>query len=306
MSYKALMVYVDADGTPEHRVRLSASLADKFNATLIGISAVAFRPPMMVEGVPFRSPMTVGGVPFRSPMMVEGVPFRSPMLLEGVAIEGATEVAIKETSAKLASKGKWFRSIVGADHRKLEWRPVLDYPAEALAREARSADLVVLGRTAGPGDAYSSLDPGGTILRIGRPTLVVPEGVSSLLAEHVVIGWKDTREARRAVQDALPFLREATRVTIVEICGPGEEKTALGHIDDVARYLTRHRINGGPRVMLQKEGSGAAQLIRLAQDERADLLVTGAYGHSRLGELVFGGMTRELLATSPICCVMSH
>ena len=58
--------------------------------------------------------------------------------------------------------------------------------------------------------------------------------------------------------------------------------------------------------MLQKEGSGAAQLIRLAQDDGADLLVTGAYGHSRLGEWIFGGMTRELLATSPICCLMSH
>jgi nucleotide-binding universal stress UspA family protein len=58
--------------------------------------------------------------------------------------------------------------------------------------------------------------------------------------------------------------------------------------------------------MLQKEGSGAAQLIRLAQDDGADLLVTGAYGHSRLGEWIFGGMTRELLATSTICCLMSH
>ncbi len=134
----------------------------------------------------------------------------------------------------------------------------------------------------------------------------MPDGVNSLHAEHVVIGWKDTREARRAVQDALPVLHEATRVTIVEICGPGEEKTALGHIDDVARYLTRHRVNGGPRVMLQKEGSGAAQLIRLARDEGADLLVAGAYGHSRLGEWIFGGMTRDLLATSPICCLMSH
>jgi nucleotide-binding universal stress UspA family protein len=287
------MVYVDADGTPEQRVRLSASLADKFSATLIGISAAAFRPPMMVEGIPFRSPMLVQAV-------------HSPMTVGGAAIEEATESVVKETNTKLASKEKWFRNIVGADHRKLEWRSVLDYPAEALAREARSADLVVIGRMAGPGDAYSSLDPGGAILRIGRPTLVVPEGVSSLIAEHVVIGWKDTREARRAVQDAIPFLHEATRVTIAEICEHGEERAALGHIDDVARYLTRHGINGGPKVMLQKEGSGAAQLIRLAQDEGADLLVAGAYGHSRLGELVFGGMTRELLATSPICCLMSH
>jgi nucleotide-binding universal stress UspA family protein len=134
----------------------------------------------------------------------------------------------------------------------------------------------------------------------------VPLAASSLQAAHVVIGWKDTREARRAVRDALPLLQQATRVTIVEACGPDEEKSALGRLDDVTRYLARHRIKGGPKVMLQQEGSGAEQLIGIAREERADLLVTGAYGHSRLGEWIFGGMTRELLATSPICCFMSH
>lgn len=273
MSYAALLVYVDADGRPEQRVRIANSLADKFNATLIGLSAFTIMPPVVANGV-----VTLG----------------------------PTEDDIKAMRAKLADQGTWFRSIAGADHRKLEWRPLLEFPADALAREARSADLVVIGRSRGPFGVYSSIDPGEAILRIGRPTLVVPEEVQKLQAEHVVIGWKDTREARRAVWDALPFLHEATRVTIVEICGPGEEKSALENIDDVARYLMRHRINSGPRVMLHKEGSGAAQLIRLAQDERADLLVTGAYGHSRLGELIFGGMTRDLLATTPICCLMSH
>jgi nucleotide-binding universal stress UspA family protein len=74
----------------------------------------------------------------------------------------------------------------------------------------------------------------------------------------------------------------------------------------VVRYLTRHRINGGTRVIPNQQGSGAAQLIKLAQDEGADWLVTGAYGHSRLGEWIFGGMTRDLLATTSICCLMSH
>jgi hypothetical protein len=90
------------------------------------------------------------------------------------------------------------------------------------------------------------LDPGGVVLKIGRPTLVVPDGVTALRGDHVVIGWKDSREARRAVLDALPFLREASRVTVVEICESGEESAAQEHIDDVARYLSRHRISGGP------------------------------------------------------------
>jgi nucleotide-binding universal stress UspA family protein len=273
MSYASLMVYVEADATPEQRVRLAASLADKFTAMLIGVSALSIPPPVMADGM---------------------------------VMDEWTDDDIELMRAKLADKGNWFRRIAGDDHRRLEWHAALDFPAEALTREARSADLVIIGQVKAPGSAYRALDPGEAILKMGRPTLVVPEGVNSLRAEHIVIGWKDTREARRAVRDALPFLEQATRVTIVEACGPDEEKTALGRLDDVARYLSLYRIRGGPRVMLEQKGSGAEQLIRVAREEHADLLVTGAYGHSRLGEWMFGGMTRELLATSPICCLMSH
>jgi nucleotide-binding universal stress UspA family protein len=273
MSYATLMVYVDTDRTPEERVRLAARLAGQFNAALVGLSAIATRPPVAVEGM---------------------------------VIAESTTAEIKEMRAKLADKGNWFRNIAGADHRHVEWRSALDFPTVALAREARIADLVVIGQQASSGDVYSSLDPGGVVLKVGRPTLVVPEGVSVMRADHIVIGWKDTREARRAVRDALPFFREATRISIVEICAPGEEGAAQQHMNDVVRYLNRHRIIGGPRIILHRDRSGAALLIRLAQEEGADLLVTGAYGHSRLGEWIFGGVTRELLATSPICCLMSH
>jgi nucleotide-binding universal stress UspA family protein len=273
MFYASLMVYVEADATPERRVRLAASLADQFNAMLIGVCALAIPPPVMADGM---------------------------------VMDEWTDDDIELMRAKLADKGKWFRGIAGGDHRRLDWHAALDFPAETLARAARSADLVIIGQVKAAGNAYRALDPGEAILKMGRLTLVVPEKADSLRAEHIVIGWKDTREARRAVRDALPFLQRATRVTIVEACGPGEEKTALGRLDDVARYLAHHSIKGGPKVMLEQKGSGAEQLIQIAQKERADLLVTGAYGHSRLGEWIFGGMTRELLATSSICCLMSH
>jgi nucleotide-binding universal stress UspA family protein len=272
MSYAALMVYVEAYEKPEQRVRLAAELAAAFNAQLIGLSALAIPPPTVADGMVLADP---------------------------------TEVDIKLMRATLAEKEEWFGRLVGGDSRKLEWRAALDFPLDVLAREARCADLVVIGQKPGPGD-YQTVDPGEAILKMGRPTLVVPEEARTLRAEHVVLGWKDTREARRAVRDALPFLQNATRVTIVEARGEGEEATALGRLDDVARYLSRHRVEGGPRVMVRQEGSGAAQLIEIAQEERADLLITGAYGHSRLGEWVFGGMTRELLSSSPICCLMSH
>ncbi len=132
--------------------------------------------------------------------------------------------------ATLTAKGDWFRKIAAMDHQRIEWRPVLDYPADALAREARGADLVVVGQTKGPGDALGRLDPAEAPQKLGRPTLVVPDGVSSLRADHVVIGWKDGRQARRAIQDALPFLHEATKITVVEICESGEENTAQKQI----------------------------------------------------------------------------
>jgi nucleotide-binding universal stress UspA family protein len=269
MSYAVLMAYVEADSKSEHLVRLAVGLAHKFNATLIGLSAI-------------------------------------PIPVEGVAIWQATAADIEGPTAALAAKEDWFRRIAGSDRRKLEWRGMLDFPTDSLVDEARSADLVVIGQTSDQEDDYKLLDTGGALLKIGRPVLVVPEGVGSLRAEHLVIGWKETREARGAVQHALPFFQEAARVTIVEICERGEERSAEEHITDVARYLTRHRIKSVPRVLLNEQGSGAAQLIKLARDEGADLLVTGAYGHSRLGEWIFGGMTRDLLTTRSICCLMSH
>jgi nucleotide-binding universal stress UspA family protein len=273
MSYATLMVYVEPDRMPVERVRLAAHLANKFNAALIGLSA-----------------LPIGG----------------PVVAGGVLVADTSPTDLEEVRAKLADKGNWFRNIAGAVHRNVEWRPMLDVPTAALAREARVADLVVVGQHAASGDVYSALDPGRVVLWTGRPTLIVPEGVTVLRADRIVIGWKDTREARRVVRDSLPFLQEATRVTIVEICASGEESAARERMDDVARYLNRHHITGGPRVILHRDGSPAALLIRLAQDEGADLLVTGAYGHSRLGEWIFGGVTHDLLATSPICCLMSH
>lgn len=274
MSFTTLLVYVDATEMPDEHVHVAVALADKFKAMLVGLSTLAITPPLFVA--------------------------------EGIAVDSAIEAESKQFRASLDRKGKWFSSAAGAAHRKVEWRSMFDIPNDALAREARCADLVVVRQHRSSLNAYRALDPGRAILSVGRPALVVPEGVNTLRAEHVLIGWKDRREARRAIQDALPFLHEATRVTIAEICDAGEEEMARRHVDDVAQYLARHRITAAPRVMAHRGGSGAKALIEVAQQEGADLLVTGAYGHTRLGEWIFGGVTHDLLDISPICCLMSH
>jgi nucleotide-binding universal stress UspA family protein len=136
--------------------------------------------------------------------------------------------------------------------------------------------------------------------------LFVPQGIDRLSARRVVVAWKDTRECRRAVNDALPILREAEQVLLLEVCEHGSEEEAVQRLDDVANYLGRHRVPVGAKAYLHAKGTIAAKLLAFARDEKADLLVAGAYGHSRLGEWIFGGVTREFFDTSQISCLLSH
>ena len=273
MSYATLLVYVNVDRVSKQLVDIAAGLADKFSAKLIGLSALAIMPPFVAEGV--------------------------------VIVDNASELDIAQMKAKLADAGKKFGAAAGAE-RQTEWRSMLEFPTDTLVSEARCADLIVVGQNKSSGDIYRFADNGAAILGAGRPVLVVPAAVTSLTADHVVVGWKDTREARGAVQDALPFLHEAKRVTIVEICASDQMEAAHHHVDDVVHYLAGHRVKAEARVEMQLRGSGADQLVGFALDEGADLLVAGAYGHSRLNEWIFGGMTRDLLTSSPVCCLMSH
>jgi nucleotide-binding universal stress UspA family protein len=273
MSYATLMVYVNVDHVSKALVSVATGLADKFSAKLIGLSALAIVPPFVAEGV--------------------------------VIVDNATELDIAQMKTRLAEAENKFGAAAGAD-RQIEWRSALEFPTETLISEARCADLIVIEKSKRSENMYRVANAGGAILGAGRPFLVVPASVKSLAADHVVVGWKDTREARRAIQDALPFLHEAKRVTIVEICDNDKKEAARHGVDDVVQYLARHRIKAEARVEMRLLGSGADQIIGFAEDVDADLLVSGSYGHSRLNEWIFGGMTRDLLTSSPICCLMSH
>jgi nucleotide-binding universal stress UspA family protein len=120
------------------------------------------------------------------------------------------------------------------------------------------------------------------------------------------VAWKDAREARRAVYDALPLLQSAQAVVLTEILEEGEDARAADRLKDVANYLSRHRVDMITQQVRPADVTASDSLIRFVQDENIDLLVAGAYGHSRLGEWAFGGVTRGLLAESPVCCLLSH
>jgi nucleotide-binding universal stress UspA family protein len=271
MAYAVMMVHVDIDDDSDARLRLAEGLAKRFDATLIGVSAAL--------------------------LPAESATYVTKKFVDAQRQAVATLLARREQA---------FRSIAGASGVKLEWRSGNDLPDDVVAREARAADLVVIGRVPAPGGVVRSVDPGRVVLRAGRPVLIVPPGVESLRGERIVIGWKDTREARRAVQDALPLLHEAKHVLIVEMRDVADDARAQERVDDVARYLLRHCIAADALVVTQAGGDAGGALMRLAQEDGADLIVAGAYGQSRLGEWVFGGATRDLLSACPVCCLLAH
>ena len=179
MSYAAMMVYVDIDGIPEQRVRIASELAKKFDAALIGFSARAVPPPFVAEGV---------------------------------IIEEATEADIEQMQAGAGEARRLVSRRCPAMSRISNGDRRWIFPAIALAHEARCADLVVIGQPLrGRYDNQRILDPREVLFKLGRPALVVAPGIASLRAEHVVVAWKDTREARRAVAgcDAVFRCRQA-------------------------------------------------------------------------------------------------
>jgi nucleotide-binding universal stress UspA family protein len=273
LSFAALMVHVEIEPYSSRRVQIAVDLAERFHAALIGVAGWAPRPAFAAEGVVIDAALT-------------------SRELDDMKVR----MAAAEAGFRLAAKPL----------RGVEWRAALESPIDLLLREARAADLLVIGRDGGDGDWYRSLDLGGAVLRAGRPVLAVPPEVDRLSARRIVVAWKDTRECRRALTDALPFLKEADEVLLLEVCERGSEAEAERRLSDVTAHLVRHRVAVGVKAYLHAKGTIAAKLLGFAKDEKADLLVAGGYGHSRLGEWIFGGVTRELLETSQICCLLSH
>src|SRR5258707_3154972 len=201
------MVHVDGDAELGRRVAIAADLAERFRAHLIGVAGWA--------------PMSVF-------LAEEARNDRVPQ-----------DFHFQDMKALLGRKGEQFHAAVRKLNGRAEWRSGLDFPTEFLAREARAADLIIIGNEQENQDPFRALDPGSFVLKAGRPVLVVPKGVSSFSPKHVAIAWKDAREARRAVLDALPFLQQAETVMIVEILDSESELT-LQAIRYVSNYLTRH------------------------------------------------------------------
>jgi nucleotide-binding universal stress UspA family protein len=275
VTYATLMVHLELGHSNAGLLQIAGDLAERFHAGVIGIAAC--QPVQIVYADGYVS---------------------------GELFEQDREEIDKETKEAEAEFRNAFQTRVGT----LEWRSTVMFGSlsEYLAREARSADLVITGVAAGDFfDASRRVNTSDLVMRVGRPVLIVPAAADKVTLERVVVGWKDTRETRRAALDALPLLKKAAHVAVVEIAAEGELAAARAQLEDVVGWLKRHGVVA-ESIASASTGDDTTRLYAIAQEEGADVIVAGAYGHSRLREWVLGGVTRDLLLRADRCSLLSH
>jgi nucleotide-binding universal stress UspA family protein len=216
----------------------------------------------------------------------------------------------KQVAREFQAAEAEFRAIFASCTNRLEWHPCTTMSSLAghLASQVHRADLIVVGAYGGgaaASDRTRQIDLCDLVMQAGRPVLVVPKTQANGRLDHVVVGWKDTRESRRAIADALPLLARAREVTLAAIAPEAELPAIRLQLKQLAEWLGYHGVAAQQKAIAAR-GSHAHDLGVVARDCGADLLVAGAYGHSRHGEWVLGGITSELLERTDHCTLLSH
>jgi nucleotide-binding universal stress UspA family protein len=276
MAYATVMVGLSVDQPNEARLEIAGQLAERLGARVIGIAAAEFSPPLY---------------------------FTSGEQAQKLVDQG--RAAIKNRVAEVESE---FRAAMQNRVTEVEWRCAEDFPSRYIVQQARASDILVVGEAgrATIADPFVQVSPSDLVMQTGRPLLVVPDACNWLDLRSVLIAWKDTAEARRAVADALPLLHKASDITIVEIVEEQADRTAaLSRVKDVAAWLSRHGVSASGQVP-EECGEAGGLLERIASEVGAGVVVAGAYGHSRLREWILGGVTRRLVNPSSRCSLLSR
>jgi nucleotide-binding universal stress UspA family protein len=281
MSYKDLLVVLDSEPASRGRIDLAAALAERFAAHLVGL-------------YPLPLPEAPRYLGYYDPALLE------PFFLE--LREKAQEACDKERET--------FEHASSLRGVSAEWRVAEAGSESDPALHARYVDLTILGQL-DPDRANAELirpRPELVTLASGRPILVVPyAGHFETVGRRVLIGWNATREATRAVNDAMPLLIEADVVTVLAI-DAREGPDAHGELPgaDISLHLARHGVKATVERTVSAGIPAGDVLLSRAADLGADLLVIGAYGHSRVRELLLGGATRSILQSMTLPVLMSH
>lgn len=279
MSFKTLLAVIQDKGDIERVLDHVLPLASRLKSHVIGIHAE-----------PMALPYTTAiGFPDAEFMQV-------------------TAEVTKERAAELE---KIFATRTATSGVSAEWRTMESLSGDsalcALA-SARATDLVIAAQTDPSQSSAQTANVDHLLFETGRPALFVPyAGPVTTVFTRILVAWNGTREASRAAFDALPFIMEADETEILIIDAPDDDADLPdGSGADIAAALARH----GAHVTVTNESSSgigvSAVIENRATEINADLLVMGAYGHSRLREFLFGGVTREVLKSMPVATFMSR
>jgi nucleotide-binding universal stress UspA family protein len=274
MSYKDLLVHVDSSENCAERLALAVALARRFGAHLSGLHVA---PSLAIS------------------------PFIADQFPDSVLETAHVRIAQQRDNAKAA-----FAAASAELGTNAEWLEARGDAAEAIRFFVRHADLAILGQVnpdAG-GDAAASQLPEHILMGSGRPVLIVPYvGRFATVGERVLVAWNGSAQVARAVNDALPLLKGAKRVVILTA-----KPAHGGRVDgaDIARHLAWHGVSAEISGIAAAESDVGDLLLSRATDEAADLIVMGGYGHSRMRELVLGGVSRDLLAHMTVPVLMAH
>ncbi|HUW39128.1 MAG TPA: universal stress protein [Rhodocyclaceae bacterium] len=276
MGYKTILVHIDPGKRCAVRVDAAIRLAREQDAHLVGLYAAA---------------------PFEPPGYV--------LAEMGAAIVEAGKRAVAEAMARAESE--FTKQTTAAGMSNIEWRTAIADPVDAMALHARYADLVVIGQADTSDGSTTPADfPERLVLTAGRPVLIMPSvGSFPTIGKRILVAWSLTREATRAVTDAIPLLRLADQVHVMAVNPrPDEHGEVPGA--DIGLYLARHGVQVQIKTDQGAEIDVGNELLSRAADLDVDLIVMGGYGHSRLTEWVLGGATRTVLTSMTAPVLMSH
>jgi nucleotide-binding universal stress UspA family protein len=273
MDIRTILVHVDIDSHRPDFFRTVGSLAQRFDAKVLGHAAAS----------PSAAYVGIDGGNATAEIYAQE---RDEIEKQLAGIEGEFRAAMPHGMA-------------------VEWQSLCAPPNMSLNDHLYRADLVVAQSVQGSwGDTVTRhLDLGDLILSAGRPVLVVGTP-AAMKAESIVVGWKDSREARRAIADALPFLKTAAKVCVVSVDEDASPTSGIC-LDGLVGWLARHGVTAESQLETEQDDAVVA-LSDIAAREKADLIVTGGYGHNRLREWLFGGVTRGLLQNSALNRLMSN
>ncbi|SAL82689.1 UspA domain-containing protein [Caballeronia terrestris] len=279
MSYKSIAVHLDTSKRAHARLEIALRLARDFEAELTGVFAIF---------MPVPQPMCV---------MAGSADYYAAHEETRARHAGAIERLFRAEAVRAEVPGRW---VEAREH---------DEPS--VSRYGRCADLVIAGQD-DPSDPESFIADHfieDLVMESGRPVLLVPyAGEFPTIGTRVMLAWDGSREATRAVHDALPFLQRARQVTVVTV-NELSTRSLASQIPgaEIALTIGRHDVKVEVNAI---EGAHDASigdvLLSRASNLGADLLVMGAYGHARWRELVLGGATRTLLKSSTLPLLLSH